>query len=142
MKGFASQLEFQTVNYDGGIALHGVALSHADKSVRGLLQWRIAPGGIEIDFSRSLRLYDDGGQMVFQTDHLILHPLVEATTRDWSDTEPVDSLFRFEIPDDLSPGEYELRIVVYDFKTGKPTVQLGSWQPEIALARLRLPETH
>ena len=33
-----------------------------------------------------------------------------------------------------------LRLVVYDFLTLTPTVQQGTWQPEITLARLRLAE--
>ena len=41
------------------------------------------------------------------------------------------------LPADLQPGEYELRLVVYDTATLKPTVELS----ETTLARLRLAET-
>ena len=43
-----------------------------------------------------------------------------------------------DFPADLQPGDYELRLVVYDFLTQTPTVQQDVWQPEITLARLRL----
>ena len=41
---------------------------------------------------------------------------------------------------DIVPGDYELRVVVYDFETQAPTVQVGVWEPEVVLARLRLAE--
>ena len=52
----------------------------------------------------------------------------------------VDTLHLLEIPAELQPGEYELRLVVYDFETQQPTVELGVWEPEKVLARLRLEE--
>ncbi len=45
-----------------------------------------------------------------------------------------------KIPAELSAGEYELRMVVYDFETLVPTVEIGVWEPEVTLARLRLAE--
>ena len=61
-------------------------------------------------------------------------------TSQWKADEPVDNLFHFDLPADLPPGEYELRLVVYDSGTNKPTVELDVWKPEIVLARLRLAE--
>ena len=43
-----------------------------------------------------------------------------------------------EIPPDLEPGEYELRLVVYDYESLKPTVELGVWKPEAVLAHLQV----
>ena len=40
-------------------------------------------------------------------------------------------------PADLQPGDYELRLVVYDFHTQTPTVQQEVWQAETVLARLQ-----
>ena len=50
----------------------------------------------------------------------------------------MDSLGQRKFPDDLPPDEYELRLVVYNFETLVPTVEIGVWQPETTLARLRL----
>ena len=61
-------------------------------------------------------------------------------TSQWSADEVVESLFHLDLPGDLLSGEYELRMVVYDFETQAPTVQVGVWEPEALLARLRLTE--
>ena len=47
-----------------------------------------------------------------------------------------------EIPPDLKPGEYELRLVVYDYESLKPTVELGVWEPEAVIANLQVSESH
>ena len=153
LRTFATQLEPLTVNYDGGIALQGFALGHGneqlpsrpllpletERSLRGVLQWRTDPG-LDVEYAISLRLYNPDGQVTFQTDDLIRHPTFGTTTTHWPGNEPVDTQFRIEIPADLPTGQYELRQVVYNFETGTPTVQQGTWQPEITLARLRLAE--
>ncbi len=56
----------------------------------------------------------------------------------WSADVPADTLALLAIPADLPAGNYELRLVVYNFKTLVPTVELGVWEPEKTLARLRL----
>ena len=56
----------------------------------------------------------------------------------WPEEEPVDTVYYLDIPTDLSPGEYELRLIVYDSATLRPTVEPGVWEGEVALARLRL----
>ncbi len=50
----------------------------------------------------------------------------------------MDTVYYLDIPTDLSPGEYELRLIVYDSATLRPTVEPGVWEGEVALARLRL----
>ena len=150
---FATQLEPVTVNYDGGIALQGFALGHGDKqfpsfpllelgdkrAVQGIIRYQI-DSDTDIEYSYSLRLYNAKGERVFQVDDLLRHPLIDTKTNHWPANEPVDTRLRFDIPVDLPPGEYELRLVVYDYKTRKPTVQIDVWEPEITLTRLRLAE--
>ena len=62
-------------------------------------------------------------------------------TSNWPLEEPVDTTSLLSLPAELSAGEYELRMVVYDFATLKPTVEIGVWEAETTLARLRLAET-
>ena len=45
-----------------------------------------------------------------------------------------------EFPSDLLHGENKLRLVVYDFQSLKPTVELGVWQPETILSKPRFAE--
>ena len=151
---FYEQLESTTIHYDGGISLLGFALGHGEQQLSAqemldlgteraswiALQWRTAPG-LEIDYWISLRLHDAKGATVYQED-LVLVDRDRAQTSQWKVDMPVDNLFHLEFPADLPPGKYELRLVVYDAETLKPTVELGVWEPEATLARLQLAEPH
>ena len=53
---------------------------------------------------------------------------------------PVDTLSLLDFSEDLTAGRYELRLVVYNFETLAPTVEIGVWEPEVTLAQLRLTE--
>ncbi len=143
-------LEAPTVQYDGGISLHGIAVGRGVEQLstqhmidlgeyRSLwvaLQWQTAPG-LESDYSISLRLHDFEGGGVYQRDTVLTNS-EPSSTRHWSANEKVDTLVYLDIPVNVPPGEYELRLVVYDFETLKPTVELGVWEAETVLARLRL----
>ena len=147
------QLDPPEVHYDGGISLSGVALGHSDeqevpqqiidlgesRTLWMVLQWQVAPG-LQIDYSTSIRLHDAEGSGVFQKDAL-LHNWDYETTRHWTAQEPVDTLYFLVFPADLPAGEYELRMVVYDIDTVKPTVELGVWEAEKVLARLSLKDS-
>ena len=138
--------------YDGGISLKGLALDSSkatlpgrqlldegqDRSLVVGMQWQTA-SELAVDYSISLRLYNVDGARIFQTDHVLRKPTNYAsTTRFWSAHEPVDILYQLEIPDEVMPGEYELRMVVYDLATSVPTVEVGIWEPETVLGRIRL----
>ena len=144
-------LEPITVRYDGGIALTGIALgqgqdqlaSHEsiemeqERSLWCFLQWRIGPSS-DVDYAMSLRLYNDSGEIVYQADNKIRKLTNNTPTSDWTENEVVDSLFHIDIPADLQSGSYDLRLVVYDFETQIPTVEIDVWQPEVTLASLHL----
>lgn len=142
----------RTVVYDGGITLLGFALGQggqqlaaedivnvgADRALWAVLQLQTA-AGLGIDYTASLRLHDAEGEKAFQHDAplMALHHL---HTSRWNPAEAVDNLFHFDIPADLQPGEYELRLVIYDSETHKPVAELDVWETEIVLARLQLAE--
>lgn len=144
------QLQSVAVYYDEGISLHGFVVGqsagnlspHSEVDLRDhrplwvALQWQTAPE-LEIDFSISLRLHKADGDLVFQEDFVLTNS-VRAPTSHWSPDESVDTFFYFDLPADFQPGEYDLRLVVYDFETQKPTVELGVWEPELTLTRLRV----
>ena len=150
---FYDYLEPLTVHYDGGISLHGLALGQGaeqlsirqplplerDRTLWSVLQWQTSPG-LDIDYAISLRLYNAAGEMAHQADDVLWKPTNHSPTSQWPADEEVESLFHFDLPADLLAGDYELRIVVYDFETQAPTVQVGVWEPESVLARLRLAE--
>ena len=143
-------LEPLTVHYDGGLSLLGIALGQGTEQLSTLqnpnlgdnrtlwlaLQWQVAPE-LDIAYSVSLRLYDESGAPVFQED-VVLKDAHPAPTSSWIAEEPVDTLFYMSLPTELAPGDYELRLLVYDFETLKPTVELGVWESEKVIARLHL----
>ena len=138
------------IHYDKGITLHGLAfgqdkeqLSRQREVYSGqvrpfwvALQWQTAPG-LEIDYSISMRLHNVEGDLVYQKDAVLANAEPVSTSL-WPPDESVDTLSYLDVPADLLPGEYELRLVVYDFETHEPTVELGVWRPESVLAHLRL----
>ena len=149
---FYEELEPLTVGYDGGIALQGVALGQGAEqmSVQNALElgrgrplwmamrWQVAPR-LDIDYAISLRLYNAEGERAFQEDGVLWNP-IHQPTGNWSGEEPVDTTALLTFPAELPAGDYELRMVVYDFETLVPTVEIGVWEAETTLARLRLAE--
>ena len=149
---YYEHLEPLPIVYDGGITLLGFALGQGerqlpakeivdlgtDRSFWAVLQLQTARG-LEIDYVMSLRLHDAGGARVFQEDKILLDSLYTHTSR-WKVEEPVENLFHLELPSDLAPGEYELRLVIYESDTKKPSAQLDIWNTEILLARVQLAE--
>ena len=138
-----------TVNYDGGIALTGLAAGQGQKQqstepqliVKAgshlwlALQWETAPA-LEFDYAISLRLHDAENNGVFQKDFVLWRP-DHSSTGGGGQSEPFDSLHLVEFPADLPSGDYELRIVVYDTESLKPTVELGVWEAETTIAHLQ-----
>ena len=145
------QLEPREIAYDGGISLTGLAFSrHGGQPASAAQPIAVQPGEALYtaltwwadrppagDFKFSLRLHDAEGGVAAQTDESIWS-FDQAPTSRWQPGEASESLIVFELPQDLTPGEYELRLVVYDDKTQTPTVQVGVWQPEVTLARLQV----
>jgi 4-amino-4-deoxy-L-arabinose transferase-like glycosyltransferase len=145
------QLEPKKIAYDGGMSLTGLAFSRhggqqasatqpisvqPGESLYTALTWRAdqTPAG---DYKYSLRLRDAEGGLAFQTDEY-LWSFDHAPTSHWQPGDASESLITFELPQDLRPGDYELRLVVYDDKTQTPTVEVGVWQPEATLVRLHV----
>ena len=149
---FYEYLEPLTVHYDGGISLHGLALGQGeeqlssqqlfnlgeDRSLWMGLQWQTSPG-LDSDYAISLRLYNAEGERAYQKDHVLRNPQLVPTSL-WSADDMVDTLFHFEFPADLQAGDYELRQIVYNIENLIPTVEIGVWVPEVALAHFRVAE--
>ena len=150
---FYEDPEQLAVHYDGGISLQGIAVGQGSEQLSSqhllmlgrartlwvTLYWETSPG-LDIDYSISLRLYNAEGHRAYQVDDVLRKTTDRTPTRLWSAQELVDTLYLLRVPADLPPGDYEMRLVVYDFATQKPTVELGVWEPELSLARLRLAE--
>ena len=141
----------RSVIFDGGITLEGLALGSSryrlpsgqspgaeqNRSLLVGMLWRKDPD-LAIDYSISLRLYNVEDARVFQTDHVLRKPMAYSLTTSLWTSQPVDTVFELEIPNELAAGEYELRLVVYDLETSTPTVEVGVWEPETALGKVQL----
>ena len=146
-------VEPMSVHYDGGISLNGLALGQGkmqlssqqainlkgDDSLWLLLQWKTAPG-LEINYAISMRLHSAEGAIVYQKDVTLLSK-EDTTTGGWTPEEPVDTISNITVPTDLAAGDYELRLLVYDPSTLKPTVELDVWEAELTLAQIRVAAT-
>ncbi|MCY4090580.1 MAG: hypothetical protein OXF62_07155 [Caldilineaceae bacterium] len=147
-------LEPLPVVYDGGIELLAVALGRGQdqlsieepilfrksRNIWTVLQWHTADD-LRIEYSVSLRLRNAEMTEVYTKD-LILWKTDHTVTGDGGPAEQFDTWIHLDIPADIPPGEYELRLVVYDSKTLKPTVEMGVWEPERTLAILRVVAGH
>ncbi|MXZ22646.1 MAG: hypothetical protein F4Y84_18955 [Caldilineaceae bacterium SB0665_bin_25] len=150
---FYERLQSLTVEYDGGISLTGFALGQGpeeysvarpfelkrDKPLWIALNWETVPD-LEVDYSVSIRLHNRAGEVVLQEDSLLWNPLHRPTS-DWTPGDRIDTLFQISLPPDIAPGDYELRLVVYNAETLTPTVQVGVWEPESTLAEVRIGES-
>ena len=150
---FYEDLEPLTVYYDGDIALEGIALGQGerqlssqqllnlgqDRSLWMALQWQ-TDSGLDVDYAISLRLYNTEDDRSYQRDIVLWKP-DHTLTGSGGISEPFDTLIHFDFPADLPPGEYELRLVVYSTETQIPTVEIGVWEAELLLARVRLDES-
>ncbi len=149
---FYDHLEPLAVYFDGGIALEGIALGQGveqwssqqhldlgrDRTLWMALQWR-TESGLDVDYAISLRLYNTEGERSYQRDIVLWKP-DHTLTGSGGASELFDTMVQFGFPTDLARGEYELRLVVYSTETQIPTVEIGVWEPELLLARLRLGE--
>lgn len=145
---FYEQLESRQVSYDAGINLLGLAVGQGAEQINSQevisldssqplwvgMRWQAERN--DFDFKVSLRLYDAAGAYSYQKDRLLKN-LDADTTTGWTPGQPVDTLVFLDIPPDLPPGLYELRLIVYDAETLTPTVEIDVWEPEVVLARLR-----
>ena len=126
----------RTINYDGGISLLDASFT-APQPLSVMLTWRVAPG-LDADYSTSLRLYNVDGEDAWARDSelLALFSGGMQPTRYWAPDAPVRTLALFDIPPDILPGQYELRLIVYYADTLRPTVVVGVWEPEVVLAHV------
>ncbi len=143
-------LEPLSVQYDGGIGLLGVALGQGpgqlsieepvilreDLPMWAVLRWETTPD-LGISYAVSLRLRDTHAKEVFKEDFILWKP-DHSVTGDGGPSERFDTWMSLDLPTDISPGKYELILVVYDGDSLKPTVELGVWEPERVLVQLHV----
>ncbi|MDE0311513.1 MAG: hypothetical protein OXI52_04545 [Caldilineaceae bacterium] len=139
-----------SVHYDGGIALMGTALGQGQEQLwrrtlsiatPGLPLWAFlrwqASDEMNANSVVALRLYDDGGGLVYQYEDALRNFSDDRVSSLWSTEEIIDTLFHPDLPTELEEGICELRLGVYNFETRAPAIASGTNGPEIILARLQ-----
>ena len=147
---FFEDLEPLTVHYDGGIALMGTALGQSQEKLWRRALPKVAPGlplwailhwqasyEMNANSAVALRLYDDGGGLVYQYEDALRNFSDDRVSSLCSTEEIVDPLFHLDLPAELEEGICELTLGVYNFETRAPAIASRTNGPEIFLARLR-----
>jgi hypothetical protein len=80
------------------------------------LDW-LAEQKPSVDYRVTLRLLDEGGQVVAQRDDFPIGPLLPPTTWNAGDAKP--GYLALPQPGDLAPGKYRVTVGVYDPNTGE-----------------------
>lgn len=144
-------LEPLTVKYDGGISLQNLA-AFSDGGGGAVLTWETDPRNEKV-YAVSFRLYSKNDERVFQQDAILWNQFTGNTSSrghprqfralalfDYVNAAPFlmyNQTIPLDFPDELPPGEYELRLIVYDAETLQETVELDTWKSEIVLVRLQ-----
>lgn len=128
------------VVYERGLSLHGFAVWHdgPGKPLRWASRWRVAPDTID-DYVLSMRLHNIHGHRMWQSEDVMQHPILPSSgsvTSAWPPDKTVDVLLSTP-PPDIEIGEYEVRIVVYDFRSGAVTAEMDTWRTEITVGSVR-----
>ena len=108
----------QRANFDGRIAFTGFDLPRTGKigaPIEVALYWQ-ALTEMERDYTMFVHLLDANRNIVAQADH---QPQAGAyPTSIWDVNESVRDAFTLELPRELQPGKYTLRVGWYDLQTG------------------------
>ncbi len=116
--------------FDALLRLEAADVSVRDEVVAVALRW--APlGMMDVDYKASLRLVGPGGHVVSQTDRFLRHNWHQGTSL-W----PPETVSEYYLLPTPSPGEYDLRVVVYHPESLAALSANGS--PEVSLGKVRV----
>jgi mannosyltransferase len=127
----APELHPAFVAFQPAVQVIAASLPGKDATAGGVapvvLRWQRIPGGlIEGKLKARVALYNEGGERVAQADHRLLNDR-HLQPEEWSEIDSPLNVYLLDLPADLAPGLYELRVVVYDEIT---LASLGAFDPE------------
>jgi hypothetical protein len=93
---------------------------HAGELLPVVLRWQRAPGGgVERALKARVALYNQAGDRLAQADERLLNDRHRAPDQWLPDDRPLN-VYRLRAPDDLAPGRYSVRVLVYDAESLEP----------------------
>jgi hypothetical protein len=124
--------------FDERLKLAAVHLEAGDDWAGVALRWApVAP--MTVDYKASVRLVDVDGQVIAQRDRFLRHNWHQGT-RLWPPDEVVDEYYLLA---PVPPGEYHVRVVVYDPDTLAPLIPAHAGttgdQVEVTAGSVRIP---
>ena len=107
--------------------LHGHERSQLDDQIQVDLYWQ-AMQKPDFDYSAFVHLVDAGGQLITQDDQGIGQSMSYLPTQ-WMAGDLVIDEHRLAIPNSLPPGEYQLRVGIYNWSNGNRLPAIAQGQP-------------
>ncbi len=85
-----------------------------------VLRWQRVPGGgVDRPLKARVALYDEAGNRLAQADERLLNDRHRAPEQWQPDDRPL-GVYLLTVPDDLAPGRYSVRVLVYDADSLEP----------------------
>ena len=125
----------RAVRYDSGVNLLEFSIEQ-NRFLWLETSWETT-SQLDSDLKTSLRLYGEAGREIWADDQFLVTIDNRMTSR-WDPNSPVPILNLVDIPADTPPGQYELRLIVYESRTLVPSAEVDQWQTEIVLAQLNI----
>jgi hypothetical protein len=119
----------------GPLRLRGLATGAGDGVAWAIADWA-ATGRTDLDLKVSIRLLDEAGRRLAQSDHQLLRTGLFEPTSAWQGDERERTFHLLPFPPELAPGSYRVAVVVYDGETGRPVEVDGG--PEVVVGVLRI----
>ena len=125
----------RVVRFDAGISLLEFSLEQ-NRFLWLETKWETTTR-LDADLKTSLRLYSATEENIWANDQFLV-TIDNRLTRRWDPSIPVPILNLIDISPDTPPGNYELRLVVYNSQTLDPSAEIDLWETEIVLAQLKI----
>ena len=93
---------------------------HAGELLPVVLRWQRVPGGaVTRTLKARVALYNTAGDRLAQADERLLNDRHRAPDQ-WQPEDRPLNVYRLRAPDDLTPGDYSVRVLVYDAESLEP----------------------
>ena len=93
---------------------------HAGELLPVVLRWQRVPGGaVTRALKARVALYNTAGDRLAQADERLLNDRHRAPDQ-WQPEDRPLNVYRLRAPDDLTPGSYSVRVLVYDAESLEP----------------------
>jgi hypothetical protein len=115
----AAPLNQSNARFGDAVELRGYELSQSSYSPGDIIEFRLiwnAGASLPVDAVLFVHLVDADGELITQADRAPLDGSLPTSL--WKAGDVWEDWHSLSLPDDLPPGDYELRVGLYDWTTG------------------------